>query len=127
VGAWLHIAAGEASALTPGSYHAVHVTYLEFLGIFLVPPIAALMALERRRLPRRLGWQIAAIVVVAIVYTAPWDRELILDHVWTYPSAQVTGSTVLTVPVEEYGFYALQVVLAGLLTASLLRRSESRR
>jgi lycopene cyclase domain-containing protein len=105
----------------------VHVTYLEFLGIFLIPPIAALMALERRRLPRRLGWQIAAIVTVAIVYTAPWDRKLILDHVWTYPAGQVLGSTVLRVPVEEYGFYALQVVLAGLLTASLLRRNEKRR
>jgi lycopene cyclase domain-containing protein len=102
----------------------VHVTYLEFLAIFLVPPIAALIALERRTLSSRLAWQIGAIAAVAIVYTAPWDRQLIVDHVWTYPAAQVLGSALLRVPVEEYGFYTMQVVLAGLLTAALLRHSK---
>ncbi|HEV3123763.1 MAG TPA: lycopene cyclase domain-containing protein [Candidatus Dormibacteraeota bacterium] len=113
-----------ASTTTPGPYHAVHVTYLEFLAIFLVPPIAALIALERRTLSSRLAWQIGAIAAVAIVYTAPWDRQLIVDHVWTYPAAQVLGGALLRVPVEEYGFYTMQVVLAGLLTAALLRHSK---
>jgi lycopene beta-cyclase len=103
------------------------VTYLEFLGIFLLPPIAGLLVLERGRLPRRLAWQLGAIVVVAVVYTAPWDRVLIVQSVWSYPAAQVAGQTVLRVPVEEYGFYALQVVLAGLVTASLLRRRRALR
>ena len=103
------------------------MTYLEFLGIFLVPPIAGLLVLERGRLPRRIAWQLGALVAVAVVYTAPWDRELIDQHVWSYPAAQVAGATILRVPVEEYGFYALQVILAGLLTAAVLRRRGARR
>lgn len=103
------------------------MTYLEFLGIFLVPPIAGLLILERGRVPLRLAGQLGALVVVAVVYTAPWDRELITESVWTYPAAQVAGATILRVPVEEYAFYALQVVLAGLVTASLLRRRGARR
>ena len=103
------------------------MTYLEFLGIFLVPPIAGLLILERGRLPRRLAWQLGAIVAVAVAYTAPWDRVLIVQSVWSYPAAKVAGQTVLRVPLEEYGFYALQVVLAGLVTASLLWRRQAPR
>ena len=103
------------------------MTYLEFLGVFLVPPIAGLLIVERGRLPRRLAWQLGALVAVAVVYTAPWDGELIGQRVWTYPAAQVAGATLLRVPVEEYGFYVLQVVLAGLVTAALIRRGGARR
>jgi lycopene cyclase domain-containing protein len=103
------------------------VTYLEFLGVFLIPPILLVLGLERRRLRRSLLWQLAVVVGMAILYTAPWDRALIVERVWTYPAAQVVGRTVLRVPVEEYGFYVLQVILAGLVTAAVWRRWETRR
>lgn len=116
------------SSRPPASYHSsILVTYLEFLALFLVPPILLTLGLQRRRLPGALPWQLAAVAGVAILYTAPWDRVLIVERVWTYPPARVLGSTVLRVPVEEYGFYVLQVVLAGLVTAALARRWEARR
>lgn len=98
------------------------VTYLQFLGIFLIPPILVLLALRRGRLPRALGLQLLGIVTVAIVYTGPWDGALIANGVWSYPPGRVLGGSVLRVPLEEYGFYALQTVLAGLVTAVLWRR-----
>jgi lycopene cyclase domain-containing protein len=102
------------------------VTYLDFLGLFLLPPILLLLGVERRRLRRSLLWQLGAVAGLAILYTAPWDRELIVERVWTYPAAQVLGRSILRVPVEEYGFYVLQVILAGLVTAALWRRWETR-
>lgn len=102
------------------------MTYLEFLALFLLPPIVLLVGLERRRLTRRLLWQLGAVASLAILYTAPWDRVLIAERVWTYPASQVLGTTLLRVPVEEYGFYVLQVVLAGLVTAAVLRRWRAR-
>ena len=98
------------------------MTYLEFLAVFLLPPIALLLVLGRRRLRRLLGWQLLAIVLVALVYTAPWDAGLIANRVWSYPGNQVAGPGLLGVPLEEFGFYALQTVLAGLVTALLWRR-----
>lgn len=98
------------------------MTYVQFLVVFLLPPIALLLVLGRRRLPRALGWQLLAIVVVAMVYTGPWDGGLISNGVWSYPRAQVAGPSLLRVPLEEFGFYALQTVLAGLFTALLWRR-----
>ena len=103
------------------------MTYLTFLGLFLVPPIALLLLLERRRLPRSLRWQLAAVAGLAIVYTGPWDNVLIDQRVWSYPASRVVGRTLLRVPLEEYGFYVLQVVLAGLVTAAVWRRWETRR
>ncbi|GAC1339438.1 MAG: hypothetical protein NVSMB29_06740 [Candidatus Dormibacteria bacterium] len=98
------------------------MTYLQFLAVFLLPPIVVLLLLGRRRLPRALGWQLLAIVVVAFIYTAPWDGGLIANRVWSYPAAQVAGPSLLRVPFEEFGFYALQTVMTGLFTALLLRR-----
>ncbi|HEX3604697.1 MAG TPA: lycopene cyclase domain-containing protein [Candidatus Dormibacteraeota bacterium] len=102
------------------------MTYLEFLALFLVPPILLVVGLERGRLPRSLLWQLGAVATLAIVYTAPWDRVLIVERVWTYPAARVLGTTVLRVPLEEYGFYVLQVALAGLVAAAVLRRWGAR-
>ncbi len=98
------------------------MTYLEFLAVFLLPPIAVLLLLGRRRLSRGLAWQLLAIVAVALVYTAPWDGGLIANGVWSYPAAQVAGPSLLRVPFEEFGFYALQTVMTGLFTALLWRR-----
>ena len=103
------------------------MTYLEFLALFLIPPILLMLGLERRRLRRALLWQLPVVVGLAILYTAPWDRVLILERVWTYPPGRVLGGAVLRVPLEEYGFYVLQVILAGLVTAAVWRRWEARR
>lgn len=101
------------------------VTYAEFLAVFLVPPVVVALVALRGRLPRGLlRWQIPLLVAMAVVYTAPWDRQLIVDGVWSYPAAQVAGATVLGVPIEEYGFYVLQVLLVALVAGGAWRRLE---
>jgi len=105
------------------------MTYARFLLVFLVPPILGLTYLAIRlgggRLNRHLLWQLPLVGVIAIVYTGPWDGSLIAQGVWSYPAAQVSGQTLLRVPLEEYGFYVLQVILTGLVTAIVWRRMES--
>jgi lycopene cyclase domain-containing protein len=102
------------------------MTYLEFLGIFLIVPIGVVGTLAGRSLARRLWWQLLLVAAVAVIYTGPWDGALISEGVWSYAPGQVLGRTVLRVPLEEYGFYVLQVVLAGMVTALVWRRLERR-
>ncbi len=81
----------------------------------------------RGRLPRGLlRWQLPLLTLAAVVYTAPWDRQLIVDGVWSYHASQVIGTTLLRVPLEEYGFYILQTLLCGLVAGALWRRLERR-
>lgn len=99
------------------------MTYLQFLGIFMLPPVALLLLVARGRVPwGLLRWQVPLLLALAVLYTAPWDRQLIVDGVWSYAGAQVVGRTVLSIPVEEYGFYALQTLLVGLVAGLLWRR-----
>ena len=72
------------------------------------------------------------LVAVALVWTAPWDEHLVRTGVWSYGPDRVLA-TVGSVPVEEYAFVVLLVVLVaswgtriGLLDASLAAPSGSR-
>jgi len=78
------------------------VTYFGFLLRFLVIPIAVLLVLtyrdrrQGRALPPALGslspWAaLAVLIVIAVVYTAPWDNYLVATEVWGYDPALVTG------------------------------------
>ena len=102
------------------------MSYLLFLAVFLLPPLVAILLLERGHLPRGLRWQLPLLAGVAILYTAPWDHELIAQRVWTYPADRVLGATLLSVPIEEYGFYVLQTFVVGLLAAAVWRRLSGR-
>jgi lycopene cyclase domain-containing protein len=84
---------------------------------------------QGRRIPRSLtGWKpwaaIALHVVVAVVYTTPWDNYLVANGVWYYDPALVTGLVLGWVPVEEYAFFVLQTVLAGLWMLFLAKRLQ---
>jgi lycopene cyclase domain-containing protein len=61
-------------------------------------------------------------VVVAVLYTTLWDNYLVATRVWWYEPALVTGLTIGYVPIEEYTFFVLQPILAGLWLLFLLRR-----
>lgn len=61
------------------------------------------------------------VCLLALVYTGPWDNLLIASGVWSFGSHRVLGLFIGRVPLEEYGFYILQVFLTGTLTAALLR------
>ena len=100
------------------------MTYLNFLIIFLGGPLIALTALHlltRRARPAyptwvsRAAWvAVAAHMLVALLYTTPWDNYLVANGVWTYDPALVLGITFGWVPLEEYLFFLLQPLAAGL-------------
>jgi lycopene beta-cyclase len=109
------------------------MTYFGFLLIFLVIPILIFLGLawldrrQGRERPTSLrGWPAwAAIglhVIVALVYTTPWDNYLVATSVWWYDPALVTGITLGWVPIEEYTFFLLQPILGGLWLLFLMNR-----
>ncbi|RMD49365.1 MAG: lycopene cyclase domain-containing protein [Candidatus Thermofonsia bacterium] len=111
------------------------MTYFGFLALFLGIPIAGLLAItildqrNGRSLPPHLSaWAPAAAiaihVIIALLYTTPWDNYLVATRVWWYDPTLVTGITLGWVPVEEYTFFILQPILAGLWLLLLLRRSQ---
>lgn len=60
-----------------------------------------------------LPWRpVAALAGVALVWTGPWDEHLVRTGVWSYGPDRVLA-TVGSVPVEEYAFVVLLVVLVG--------------
>jgi len=101
------------------------MSYAIFLLLFLGLPLCALLRVVR--LPRAAHIAIGATGVLALLYTAPWDNALILNGVWSYGRGHVLGATIGVVPLEEYLFYILQVLLAGTITAWLLPRLSAGR
>ena len=98
------------------------MSYLGFHLVFLLPPLAALALAARRRGaagPRELRF-LGAVMLIALVYTTPWDNYLVWRGIWAYGPDRVIG-TIGYVPVEEYLFFLLQPLLAGLWTLLLLR------
>lgn len=109
------------------------MTYFGFLLRFLVIPILILLGVtfwdrrQGRKIPPVLRmfplWgAIAVHIVVALIYTTPWDNYLVATGVWWYDPNLVTGLTLGWVPIEEYTFFVLQPILAGLWLGVLARR-----
>jgi lycopene cyclase domain-containing protein len=61
-------------------------------------------------------------VGIALVYTTPWDNYLVATRVWWYEPALVTGLTLGWVPIEEYTFFVVQTLMAGLWLLAWMRR-----
>jgi lycopene beta-cyclase len=113
------------------------MTYFGFLLLFLGLPILALSWLtwRDRRAGRRLGAAFSTLpafpvlllhVLIALVYTTPWDNYLVATRVWWYDPALVTGLTIGWVPIEEYTFFVVQPLLTGLFLLWLARREPVR-
>ena len=109
------------------------MTYFQFHLVFIFPIIAALGFVTRRAL--REGkplsgffgvsnrFAVAALlihVLIAVVYTTPWDNYLVFREVWGYPPGRVLF-TIGYVPFEEYLFFILQAILTGLWFYTLTR------
>jgi lycopene cyclase domain-containing protein len=101
------------------------MTYFDFLGLFLVPPIIVLLVLVRHTLRRGHLLAIGALMLIAVVYTAPWDNYLVIRGVWTFDRAKIANWFIWRVPIEEYIFYLLQVAMTGLFTIWLLQRGRA--
>ena len=110
------------------------MTYFQFLLIFLGIPLVLLSGIclfqiniSKKILPPSFqSWKPAGIifglVIVAIVWTTPWDNYLVATRVWWYDPDLVTGFVIGYVPVEEYTFFILQTTLTGMLTVCLIRQ-----
>lgn len=109
------------------------MTYFGFLLRFVIIPIGLLLAValwdQRRGRQRSLSlrsWPVWAAIglhmLIALLYTTPWDNYLVATRVWWYDPALVTGVTIGWVPVEEYTFFLVQPLLTGLWLTFLARR-----
>jgi len=100
------------------------MTYLAFHAVFILPPLVVLLFLAARVAPAlgpRARWAMPAVVLIALVYTTPWDNYLVWRGVWYYGADRVLG-TIGWVPIEEYMFFVLQPLLTGGWTYLLLAR-----
>lgn len=114
------------------------MTYSRLLLQFLALPIAGLVVLvlrdryvrKRYRAAAWQGWRpyrlLVALLLVAVLYTTPWDNHLIATGVWWYRPALVSGAAVGYIPVEEMIFFLLQTLLIGLWCLWLGPRLASR-
>jgi len=109
------------------------MTYFGFLLAFIGIPIVLFSLLawwdarQGRPLPPWLNawnpWAAVAVhVVIAVIYTTPWDNYLVATGVWYYDPNLVTGIVLGWVPIEEYTFFIVQTILAGLWFVFLARR-----
>ena len=101
------------------------MTYAGFLLVFLVVPVIGLALWLRRFVTRTWLWGLAAVMLLAVTYTGPWDHFIIEQGVWSYPPGRIIGPTLGNVPAEEYCFMLLQVALTSLTLLALTRRSRS--
>jgi lycopene beta-cyclase len=110
------------------------MTYFGFLGVFVVMPTLVLWLialLDHRRgvgLPTQMQtWApwvaIVTHCVIAVAYTTPWDNYLVATKVWWYDPKLVTGLIIGWVPIEEYSFFVLQVLLTSAWLVMLARHT----
>ncbi|MEM9775148.1 MAG: lycopene cyclase domain-containing protein [Chloroflexota bacterium] len=100
------------------------MTYLQFVIVFLILPIGLLSFATVRWLKGKgrrpytvsaysIPGALALISTIAFVYTTPWDNYLVAERIWWYDPEKVIG-VIGYVPIEEYAFFILQVLMTGL-------------
>ncbi len=105
------------------------MTYFGFLLRFLAIPILAFLTVTYWN-NKPSGFQngravwigIAVHIFLAVAYTTPWDNYLVATGVWYYNIKLVTGIVFGYVPIEEYTFFVLETILAGLWWWFLTRK-----
>lgn len=112
------------------------MTYFGFLLRFLLIPILVFLAItywDNKRNKQTPGFRggramwaaIGIHILLAVVYTTPWDNYLVATGVWYYNPELVTGLVIGYVPIEEYTFFVLETILSGLWWWFLVRRFPS--
>jgi len=93
------------------------MTYLTFHLVFIIPIIFVVHFLERRERTESLPGHvsgIASLVLIAFVYTTPWDNYLVASNIWSYSDGRIIEELVIGyVPIEEYLFFVLQPIMTG--------------
>jgi lycopene cyclase domain-containing protein len=100
------------------------MTYLEYLAIFILPLLVVAVTLTRHELRRQEPGSLLRkfgpptlplLILLAWVWTTPWDSWFIGHNVSSYQPGRYLGS-VFHIPYEEFAFMALQGVIAGCWT-----------
>lgn len=122
-----------SSAIASSQRQRDIMTYFGFLLRFLFIPILVFLAItfwdnrqgrqiQGFRNGRAVWTAIFAHVLIAVIYTTPWDNYLVATGVWYYNPDLVTGIVIGYVPIEEYTFFVVETILAGLWWWFLARR-----
>lgn len=112
------------------------MTYFGFLALFVGIPIVILLVLtwwDKRQgiiIPPSFAsyfpwWVLFIHIIIAVIYTTPWDNYLVATRVWWYDINLVTGYVIGWVPIEEYTFFIVQPIMTGLWLLFWLRRSNT--
>ncbi|HLO30040.1 MAG TPA: lycopene cyclase domain-containing protein [Anaerolineales bacterium] len=109
------------------------MTYFGFLLRFLVVPILIFLAVtyrDHKKNKQITGFRnggavwvaIGIHILLAVIYTTPWDNYLVATGVWYYNPDLVTRVLIGYVPIEEYTFFILETILSGLWWWFLVRQ-----
>ncbi len=109
------------------------MTYFDFLLRFLFIPILIFLTItiwDNRNSKQISGFRngravwvaIGIHILLAVIYTTPWDNYLVATGVWYYNPDLVTGLVIGYVPIEEYTFFIVETILSGLWWWFLARR-----
>src|SRR5512147_829398 len=109
------------------------MTYFGFLLRFLIIPILVFLAVtywDHKKNRHIVGFRngravwvaIGIHILLAVIYTTPWDNYLVATGVWYYNPKLVTGLVIGYVPIEEYTFFVVETILAGLWWLFLARK-----
>ena len=108
------------------------MTYFGFLAAFILFPIFALSSFaiwEQRKGKSINDPKIASAIVIhmilALLYTTPWDNYLVATGVWFYNPRLVSGLVLGYVPIEEYTFFLLETWFAGLWWQIIAQQTTS--
>ena len=108
------------------------MTYFGFLAAFILFPIFVLSIFgiwERRKgksiNDSKIARAIGIHIILALLYTTPWDNYLVSTGVWFYNPRLVSGIVLGYVPIEEYTFFLLETLFMGLWWQIVARRITS--
>jgi lycopene cyclase domain-containing protein len=97
------------------------MAYAGFLLLFLVLPLGILAVILRRRLlDRRYVVLAGVLMLIALVYMAPWDHIAAVWGLWAWANGRTLGLRWWAIPPEEYLFCVLEALLAITLTYAVL-------
>jgi len=103
------------------------MTYAGFLLLFLLLPLAILVAILRKRLlNRRYLTVVSILTLVALLYMAPWDHFAAIWGLWSWTNDRTWGLRWWAIPPEEYLFCVLEALLAITLTFAVVTRKDAR-
>jgi lycopene cyclase domain-containing protein len=101
------------------------MSYAGLAVAFLVAAtVLAVVTARVARLPRRWWWTTAIVTVVLLALTAVFDSLMIAADLFRYDVASLTGIRVLLVPVEDFAWPLVAVLVLPALWELLGLRSR---